>query len=154
MIRISKLADYATVLMVYMTREQRQVFNAKDLASNTNVPLPTVSKLLKLLAKYGLLFSQRGTHGGYGLNKPAKDISLEDIVAAIDGDTCLTECSGEHDDCDLKSVCCVSVNWQLINNSVKAVLLSINLEAMAKPMDKVMPINCAVKGEQYDAAEC
>ena len=68
MLRITKITDYGIVLMAQMASEpQTTMHNARDLAAATRLPLPIVSKILKTLARGGLLTSQRGTKGGYTL---------------------------------------------------------------------------------------
>ena len=94
MIRLAKLTDYGLVLMTTMARNGRaSVHNARDLAMLSRLPLPTVTKVLKQLLQSGLLASQRGINGGYSFAKDPTDISLAEVVAAIEGPIALTECS-------------------------------------------------------------
>ncbi len=94
MIRFAKLTDYGLVLMTIMARDSvAAVHTARDLAAASRLPLPTVSKVLKQLLQSGLLTSHRGLKGGYGLAKEAAEISVAEIVAAIEGPIALTECS-------------------------------------------------------------
>ena len=85
MIRMTKLTDYASVLMTYFAKDPARPHNARDLASETHLPLPTVSKVLKSLARGGLLESHRGLNGGYALSRDASEISLADILTAMEG---------------------------------------------------------------------
>jgi FeS assembly SUF system regulator len=133
MLRISKLADYGTVVMAVIAREPAQGLSAKTLANKTHVSLPTVSKLLKRLTQYGLLISQRGAKGGYRLSKPAKDISLTDILMAVDGDLSLTECSHGAGLCTVEEFCVIRHNWQMISHMIKKSLGSIYLSQIAYP---------------------
>src|ERR1700722_939699 len=114
MLRISKLADYGTVVMAVIAKEPSEGFSAKTIAQKTHLSLPTVSKLLKRLTHYGFLSSHRGVKGGYCLAKPAKDISLTDILIAIDGDLSLTECSHKTGLCTVEEFCTIRHNWQTI----------------------------------------
>ncbi len=133
MLRISKLADYGTVVMVYLALHSEQLLNAKDIAAHTHLAVPTVTKLLKLLANAGLLQSQRGAKGGYNLARTAEQISIADIIQAVEGPTGLTECSEHHGGCTLESVCHVRGNWQLISRAITTALESVSLADLAKP---------------------
>ncbi len=94
MIRLSKLTDYGLVLMSYAARNKgRTVHTARELSLESGLPLPTVSKLLKLLLQAGFLVSHRGTNGGYSLAREPEDISVAEIIAALEGPIALTECS-------------------------------------------------------------
>ena len=85
MVRLSKLTDYALVVMSCMARgSNRSSRNARDLSLELQVPLPTVSKLLKVLLRSGLLISQRGIKGGYSLSRKPDEISLAEIIAALE----------------------------------------------------------------------
>ena len=107
MIRLAKLTDYGLLLMTTMARKSTvSVHNARDLAEITRLPLPTATKVLKLLLQSGLLTSHRGINGGYSLAKVPSEISLEEIIAAIEGPIALTECSSEVAGlCDLEQSC-------------------------------------------------
>lgn len=132
MLRISRLADYATVLMAYLARHQSQLHNAKTLAQHVHLTVPTVSKLLKLLANADLLTSQRGVNGGYSLAKPAHEISIADILAAVEGPSGLTNCSHANGECFLEGVCLNRSNWRLISEAITSALKSVSLEAFAQ----------------------
>ena len=137
MLRISKLADYATVIMVYLSRRAPKLSSAREVASFTHLALPTVSKILKKLNAAGLLHSVRGVAGGYSLQFPAAEISIAQIVYAVDDSRGLTECSWHNGACSLQSVCQIKGNWQAISQAVDAALDSVSLETLAKP---VMPV--------------
>jgi len=129
MLRISRLADYGTVVMTYIARKSEALYTARDIAEHTNLNLPTVSKLLKILTNAELLASIRGTKGGYRLNLAPENISVASIVEAIDGRIALTECSyvtGSHH-CDIQSDCSIRGNWQLISGAVFKALDGISL---------------------------
>jgi FeS assembly SUF system regulator len=135
MLKLSKLADYGTLIMVYMARHYNEfsVYNARDVAEGIHVNQPTVSKLLKLLAKYGLVVSERGANGGYRLARHPKKISVVDIISAIEGNISMTDCSHHKGLCTLESYCAVRVNWRLINQTIYKALETITLDDMAKP---------------------
>ena len=133
MLRISKLADYGTVVMAYLAEDPKRLCNARDIALHTHLSMPTVSKLLKRLTAAGLLSSVRGVKGGYCLQRDAQDISVADIIYALDEARGLTECSFLPNECVLRGVCHLQGNWRLISQAIASALGSVSLEAMAKP---------------------
>lgn len=133
MLRISKLADYGTVVMVYLAKRSQKLCNARDIALHTHLTVPTVSKLLKRLTAAGLLSSARGVAGGYRLQRPAAEISVTEIIYALDEYRGLTECSLQPNECSLRGFCHIQGNWQLISQSIEAALDSVSLEALAQP---------------------
>ncbi|MDX1837429.1 SUF system Fe-S cluster assembly regulator [Legionella taurinensis] len=133
MLRISKLADYGTVMMVYLARRAPTLCNARDIAQHTHIAVPTVSKLLKRLTAAGLLTSVRGVSGGYRLKLAASEISVGQIISALEERLGLTECSLQQNVCSLQSVCHIQGNWQLISQAIEAALDSVSLEVLAKP---------------------
>jgi len=133
MLRISKLADYGTVVMVYLARRGQSLCNARDIAQHTHLSVPTVSKLLKRLTTAGLLRSVRGVSGGYRLQRPAVDISVAQIIYALEEQLGLTECSSHPNECSLQSVCHIQGNWRLISQAIETALDSVSLEALARP---------------------
>lgn len=142
MLRISRLADYGVVLGTHLAGlpegEQRSV---RALSSETGVPGPTVSKVLKLLGKQNLVVSTRGPAGGYRLASPAADISVASIISALEGPIGVTECGVEdtdHSDCNLSDHCSVRGNWRLINGAILTALESISLAQMAGPAAPVL----------------
>lgn len=135
MLRISKLADYGTVVMVYLAKCSQPLCNARDIALHTHLAVPTVSKILKRLATAGLLSSVRGVNGGYRLQREARDISVAQIIYAMDEARGLTECSAHHhNECSLQGVCHIQGNWRLISQSIESALNSVSLEALAMPL--------------------
>lgn len=133
MLRISKLSDYGTVVMVYLVGQSDRLCNARDIALHTHLAMPTVSKLLKRLATAGLLSSVRGVHGGYRLQREARDISVAEIIYAVDEYRGLTECSVQPNACSLQGVCHIQGNWRLISQSIEEALESVSLDALAQP---------------------
>ncbi|KTD03813.1 rrf2 family transporter protein [Legionella geestiana] len=134
MLRISKLADYGTVIMVYLARHPQMLCAASDIAAQTRLSLPTVSKLLKRLTSAGLLRSVRGVAGGYRLERSAADISVAEIIYALEAQRGLTECSVHAGSCALEGVCHVQGNWRLISQAIEQALGSVSLEALARPV--------------------
>jgi FeS assembly SUF system regulator len=133
MLRISKLADYGTVVMVYLARHAQDLCNARDIALHTHLTVPTVSKILKRLTSAGLLTSVRGVAGGYRLRRPATEISISQIIFALEAHRGFTECSLQPNDCSLQGVCTIQGNWRLISQAIETALDSVSLETLAKP---------------------
>lgn len=130
MLRVTKLTDYATVLLTVLAEAPERVHSATELAERARLELPTVSKVLKPLAQAGLAESFRGSNGGYRLARAASAISLIEIVEAIEGPVGMTECSGEHSTCELESHCGVRGNWRHVNDVVADALRNVSLAQM------------------------
>lgn len=132
MVRLSKLTDYAVVLLTQIVRRDGASMTTAQLAADTGVPQPTVSKILKLLVKAGLLTAQRGASGGYQLARPARSISVADIVVAMDGPISITDCStGSVNTCQVEKICPISGHWNKINSAINHALQSVVLYDMA-----------------------
>jgi FeS assembly SUF system regulator len=135
MIRMTKQADYGIVLLTRLALEPAQLFNASELAAYTQLPAPTVSKILKLLARAGLLSSHRGVKGGYALARSAEEINMAQIISALDGPIAITECIDDTPgECTQEPICSVRGNWQRINEAIRDALKQITLAEMAHPM--------------------
>jgi FeS assembly SUF system regulator len=136
MVRLSKLTDYALVVMSCMARSSNQSSRtARDLSVELRLPLPTVSKLLKELLQSGLLVSHRGTKGGYSLTREPHEISLAEIIAAMEGPIALTECSTDTIGlCELEPCCAIKKNQQIISQAVRGVLDRLTLADLTQPL--------------------
>ena len=130
MLRVTKLTDYATVVLSTLADAPERVHNATELAERAHLELPTVSKLLKTLTQAGLVQSFRGSAGGYRLARPASQISLIHIVEAIEGPLGMTECSGEHSSCEHETHCGARSKWLRINDVVADALRGVSLAEM------------------------
>lgn len=134
MLRVSKLTDYGTVMMTHMARLPERIYTATEVSAAVHIAMPTVSKMLKVLAKDGLLISHRGAKGGYALARRPEEISVAEIIIAIDGPIAFTECSGAHRLCAQERSCTIRGNWQLINRTVQIALSEVSLAQMIKPV--------------------
>ena len=143
MLRITKQTDYSIVLMTrFAADEPRAVHNARDLARSAGLPLPTVSKILKALARAGLLTSHRGVKGGYGLARPPSQISVDEVIEALEGPIAITECLDQNsvpEHCGIRGACPVQANWEKINDAVKSALSGIPLSEMVAPVLPAAP---------------
>jgi len=126
-LRISKLTDYGTVLLAHLASNQATVCSAADVAAATGIALPTVSKLLKLLARASLVVSTRGANGGYRLSRAPHEISAADVIDALEGPVSITECSASDGDCEHEGVCSVGHAWQRINVAIHRALQDVTL---------------------------
>ena len=134
MLRISKMTDYAIMVMVELHASFGEVLSAQALAEQSHLELPTVSKVLKLLVKTGLVDSYRGASGGYSLERNAQDISVAQIIAAIEGPIAMTECSVEEGLCAQEALCSLRGNWQRISLAVATAMEGVSLADMAQPL--------------------
>lgn len=132
MLRISRLTDYGTLVLAYLSTDAATPTSAADVASATGIALPTVSKLLKSLAKADLVTSTRGAQGGYQLARSPNQISAADIIDALEGPVHITECSSADNQCDLEDICNVGGAWQRINVAIRRALGDINLEELQR----------------------
>ena len=127
MLRISKLTDYGTVVLGHLAQLDHSQASASEIAGATGVGLPTVSKLLKNLAKAGLVKSTRGAQGGYRLARDAADISAAEVIDALEGPVSITECSSDDSHCGIEAVCNVGNAWQRINVAIRRALQDVSL---------------------------
>ncbi len=133
MLRISKLTDYATVLMAEMQSSLDEPRSATVLADQARLELPTTAKVLKILAKSGLVRSIRGVNGGYQLVRPAREISIAAIIRAMEGPIALTECGLEPGTCPREQDCSLRSNWRRIGATVEQALDAMTLADLAAP---------------------
>lgn len=135
MVRLSNLADYAVVVMMHAARSADFRVRASDIASGTGIPLPTVAKIMGLLSRGGLLVSHRGAGGGFELALPAAQVSVAQVVEAVDGPIALTQCV-EHQsgDCGLHTTCQMRPHWPMINAAVREALDAVSLASLITPV--------------------
>ena len=132
MIRITKQTDYGIVLLTHMAATPERQVNAPELAAETRLPLPMVSKILKVLVREGVLLSHRGVKGGYGLAKLPEEISMAEVITALEGPIAITECIDEHSGCTHEPFCSVRGRWHRINAALRVALSGITLAEMAE----------------------
>lgn len=143
MLRVTRLTDYATLILATLARQPSRVHAAAELAEQAHLELPTVAKVLKPLARAGLVESFRGANGGYRLARPAAQIALIDVVEAIEGPLGMTECSGDHSNCELESHCGVAGQWRYVNDIIAGALRSVSLAEMVQQQPKRIPLQLA-----------
>lgn len=140
MLKISKLTDYAIVILSLMAKDNNKIRAAFEIATTTGITQPTVSKILKLLINAKILVSVRGARGGYRLAKLPEQISVAKVISAMEGPIALTECSLSHQGCKQSSGCEIWGNWQLINQTVHYALESVTLADLIKPSQTLIPV--------------
>ncbi|HZJ81311.1 MAG TPA: SUF system Fe-S cluster assembly regulator [Guyparkeria sp.] len=140
MLKISRLSDYAVVLLTALAGDPHDGkfeplrANTRSLAERTGINLPTAGKLLKLLNGQSIVRSRQGRNGGYFLARPASEITLAQIIEAIDGPIAMTDCFRPDHDCALQEDCAVRPHWGVITQKVYALMDAITLADMARPV--------------------
>ncbi len=132
MIRLSKLTDYAFVILSRFVRGgSGKVHNARDVSADVHLPQPTVSKLLKTLSRSGVLAAHRGVKGGYSLARSAEEITVADVVNALEGPISMTDCisDGDHS-CMLELMCPMRLKWKGVNDILVEALQKMSLAEM------------------------
>ncbi|HUG25911.1 SUF system Fe-S cluster assembly regulator [Piscinibacter sp.] len=136
MLRLSKLTDYGTVAMAHIACAPDRIHAAAELAAAIGVAVPTASKILKMLARADLLRSVRGAKGGYMLSRPAGEITIAELIDALEGPTGLTECSAVAGVCAIEGSCSIRGNWQRIDRVIRDALRDMTLADLAQPTFK------------------
>ncbi len=130
MLRLSKLTDYAVVVLTRLARTQTTE-TSPGIAAATGVPEPTVAKVLKAMTQGGLVMSQRGARGGYRLARPLSEIPISDVIVALEGPIALTACvDGAMGGCDAENLCPMRGRWDPVNEAIRSALTGITLEDM------------------------
>lgn len=131
MIKLSKLTDYAVVILAEMAGSDAPLQTASGLSEKTGLPEPTVAKVLKLLAKGALITSSRGVNGGYKLAADPSAISMASVIVALEGPVLLTSCvDGNHDGCTHAESCALKGKWDPVNLAMQKALEDVTLAQM------------------------
>jgi len=133
MLKLSKLTDYATVILSYMARDKARLHGALEISEATGIAQPTASKILKILVKARVLSSTRGAKGGYTLAREPERITVASVISALEGPIALTECSVSHKGCEQAAGCRIQGNWHLINQKISQALESVTLADLILP---------------------
>jgi len=141
MLRISRFSDYSFILLRYIALQDRPSVSAADAAEATGLPLPTSAKIMKLLARGGLLKSCRGAAGGYSLRRPAASVTVADVITALEGPLALTACvESNQENCHVEAACPLRGRWNRVNDAVHAALESVTLaDMMGAPAPAAAP---------------
>ncbi|WP_339635270.1 SUF system Fe-S cluster assembly regulator [uncultured Sneathiella sp.] len=139
MIKLSKMTDYGVVIMSEMARLPGRTMTAPDVSLHTGLPVPTAAKILRILAKSPFLTSQRGAHGGYHLTHAPEDISIAEIVRAMEGPVAVTSCVDDSiEDCSVQSCCPMRGGWEKINRALNTALEDVTLADMCDDTKNVI----------------
>jgi FeS assembly SUF system regulator len=140
MLRLNRMTDYAIVILGRMAMEIGHVRTAASLAEATGVPLPSVSKILKMLAGSSLVVAHRGAKGGYSLDRPAERVTMTEIIQALEGPIALTACvDGAEDSCEVENSCFMRGNWNRVNTAIRTALDAVTLAEMLDPEEMFPP---------------
>ncbi len=153
MLRISKLTDYGTVVLAQLASEPTAVCSAAEVSEVTGIALPTVSKLLKSLARADIVTSTRGASGGYQLSRDPHKISAADVIDALEGPVSITECSAADSHCDYEETCSVGNAWQRVNVAIRHALDEVTLVDLLRvnsPVPKFRFGGMAIAVERID----
>jgi FeS assembly SUF system regulator len=135
MFRLNKLTDYGIVLMAHVARSPEETpHTTRSLAKETKLPLPTVGKLLRQLSEHGLLSSHRGVKGGYNLARSPREISVAEIILALEGPIGFTECSVVKGLCNMERSCAIMSNSQIIGGALRDALDHVTLSDLNHQM--------------------
>jgi Rrf2 family transcriptional regulator, cysteine metabolism repressor len=126
-LRLSKKADYAIILLCHLLQNNSPV-SAQELAQYYHLPQPMIANILKSLAGQGIVESRRGQHGGYTLSRPASMISLGDVVRLVDGPFNLMECVHDKDICKVASFCPTRMPLITLHNKIEQFMDSLTLD--------------------------
>jgi len=131
MLKIGKLTDYAIIVLEFMAREPDRVYAASELAEAVRLATTTASKVLKQLAKSGIISSTRGAHGGYSLSSAPAEISIASVIHIMEGPIALTDCGTLQQGCEQSGSCQARASWDVINRAVRNALEAVTLADMA-----------------------
>ena len=130
--KINKLTDYSIVILTNLVaKDENAKHTAKELSEFSGIPLPTVTRILKMLSNKGILESQRGAQGGYELTKNSTEVSVAEVIEAMEGPIALTECASDDCGCAFEPSCAVGKPWEKINKAGYDVLQNISLSHMS-----------------------
>ncbi len=141
MLRMTRLTDYGTVVLAHLASNDSACVSAAEVAEVSGIALPTVSKLLKSLAKAELVRSTRGAHGGYCLARLPQQISAAEVIDALEGPVSITECSASNSHCDYEEHCNVGGAWQRVNIAIRRALDDISLADLQRVNSPVPHFN-------------
>lgn len=140
MFRLNRMADYAVVILGRMAAAPGDIANAADLAGHTSLPGPMVARVLKLLARAGVITSYRGAVGGYALERRAEDVTVAEILTALSGPVALTACvEGAEDHCAVQGTCHLRGRWDYLNGVIRSALESVTLADMIGAQHPLFP---------------
>ena len=136
MIKIGKLADYALLITDYLAISNDSLCTTEELSKATHLPVATVRKLLKKLVDAKLVNSYRGINGGYSLSSSPKEISIANVIVAVEGPIAITECAISGGTCSISKECHLKSNWGILNKFFVDTLTNISIADMSRTMSE------------------
>ena len=151
MLRITKMTDYAVLILANLALYDNKMLTAKEIASETHISLPTTQKILKKLSRKNLVISKQGVSGGYSLDPETKKLSVANLLEKLDGDLSITQCSSNDDQCEVEDFCNIGNAWQMINQRVQWALNDITLGDLIHPtrIEQFISTNIPVARENH-----
>ena len=151
MLRITKMTDYAVLILANLALHDNKLLTAKEIASETHISLPTTQKILKKLSRKNLVISKQGVSGGYSLDPETKKLSVATLLEKLDGDLSITQCSSNDDQCEVEDFCNIGNAWQMINQRVQWALNDITLGDLIHPtrIEQFISTNIPVARENH-----
>lgn len=145
MIRLSRLTDYAIVVVAELARTPGTLQAAGNLADRTRIPEPTVAKVLKILTRGGVVDSARGVNGGYVITRNLFDITIGEVIEAMNGPLTLTACVDDQDsDCEIATHCLMKGRWDPVNAAIRTAFASVKLSDMIRTAASTPCATCAI----------
>ena len=145
MLKLNRLTDYAVVVLSRLSKQVGMVQTANEISDGTGLPMPTVSKILKLMAGSSLIESHRGVNGGYSLSRGADSVRVSEIIEALEGPIALTACvDGTTDQCTVEGSCPMRGNWNTVNDAIRTALSGVTLADLLDP-GEIFPVNSLSK---------
>ena len=151
MLRITKMTDYAVLILANLVLHDNKLLTAKEIASETHISLPTTQKILKKLNRKNLVISKQGASGGYSIDPETKKLSVAILLEKLDGDLSITQCSSNDDQCEVEDFCNIGNAWQMINQRVQWALNDITLGDLIRPtrIEQFISTNIPVARENH-----
>ena len=145
MLKLNRLTDYAVVVLSRLSKQVGMVQTANEISDGTGLPMPTVSKILKLMAGSSLIESHRGVNGGYSLSRGADSVRVSEIIEALEGPIALTACVDvTTDQCTIEGSCPMRGNWNTVNDAIRTALSGVTLADLLDP-GEIFPVNSLSK---------
>jgi len=152
MLKLNRLTDYAVVVLSRLSKRVGMVQTANEISDGTGLPIPTVSKILKLMAGSSLVESHRGVNGGYSLSRDADSVRVSEIIEALEGPIALTACvDGTTDKCTIEGSCPMRGNWNTVNDAIRTALSGVTLADLLDPVE-IFPANSLSEKTNRDPA--
>ena len=130
MFRLSKRADYGLIALKHLALHDEHTYSAPEIARTYNIPSELMAKVLQRLVREGLLFSHAGPTGGYSLARGADNISVIEVIEALEGPVLLTPCEAA-DDCEQLQLCSIRDPLRTIKQKVVGILVDTTIDELA-----------------------